>query len=315
MMMVLTHIIKCCLFVTVLWAITGCSKPSSDGFFYGAFDNKPKLIISSSSAIATSPYIVAQYSIEGVFEKVLYDSTFENVVPRSMVAIDPFTFLIATETTDSILRFSLFDGVSTFVSNSNFTGNIFEGARTSNGDIFVIEGNTVESFDASGARLGNPRIGTTIGGCVLNVARGMAVTASGLLVVGSQGNDDIQFYNVSNPAATACSVSNQSLGNVDPVSIVAHSDGGIYVAHSGGTDAVLRFNADGSGSSTSIYSNLTALNNPTAMVELPDGTLLVASDGTNNIIRIDTAGNLLNNPFIQDGFTAFVQSMIVLETP
>lgn len=311
----LFRIIKICLVIAIGLSVIACSKPSSDGIFYGALSNKPKLIISSSSAIATGPYIVAQYSVEGEFEKVLYDSTFANFVPRSLITVDPFTFYIATETVDSILRFSLFDGASAFVSNSNFTGNIFEGARTSNGDVFVIEGNFVESFDSAGARIGNPRIGTTIGSCVLNVARGMAVTQSGLLVVGSQGNDDIQFYNVSNPAATTCSASNQTLGNVDPVSIVAHSDGYIYVAHSGGTDAVLRFNADGTGSSTSVFTNLTVLNNPTAMVELPDGTLLVASDGTNNIVRIDTSGNVVQNPFIQDGFTLFVQSMIVLETP
>ncbi len=313
--MVLTRIINCCLVLVLVTGVVACSKPSSDGFFYGAFDNKPKLIISSSSVIATAPYHVAQYSTDGVFEKVLYDSTFQNVVPRSMVAIDPFSFLIATETVDSILRFSLFDGPSTFVSDSNFTGNIFEMARTDNGDIFVIEGNFVESFNSAGVRIGNPRIGTTVGSCTLAVARGMAVTASGLLVVGSQTNDDIQFYDVSNPAATTCSASNQTLGNVDPVAIVAHSDGYVYVAHSGGTDAILRFNGDGSGSSTSIFSNLTVINNPTAMMELPDGTLLVASDGTNNIVRIDTSGNVLNNPFIQNGFTSFVQSMIVLETP
>ncbi len=298
----------------ILSTVSACSKPSSDGFFYGAFDNKPKLIISSSSAVATSPYIVAQYSVDGVFEKVLYDSTFDNVVSRSLIPLDPFSFYIATETIDSILKFSLFNGVSTFVSNSNFAGNIFEGARAGNGDVFAIEGNFVESFDASGARIGNPRIGTTIGSCVLNVARGMAVTQSGLLVVGSQGNDDIQFYDVSNPANTTCSTSNQTLGNVDPISVVAHSDGSVYVA-TVQTDAILRFNGDGSGSSTSIFSTLAVINNPTAMVELPDGTLLVASDGTNNIVRIDTAGNVLNNPFIQDGFTSYVQSMIVLETP
>lgn len=232
-----------------------------------------------------------------------------------MALVDPFTLLLSTDTIDGILKYNMFTGLSTFVNNANLTGNIFESAVTANGDVFVIESNTIESFDSEGTRIGAPRIGTTIGTCTLNVARGMAVSSSGMLVVGSQGNDDIQFYNVSDRTATTCAVSNQTLGNVDPVSIVAHPDGFIYVAHSGGTDAVLRFNGDGSGSSTSVYSNTTVINNPTAMVALPDGTLLVASDATNNIVRIDTAGNVLNNPFIQNGFTAFVQNMIVTEVP
>lgn len=303
------------IFSTLLLIWAGCSKPSSDGFYYGSLGGKQKLIITSTTSATASPFLIVQYSLDGVFEKVLYDLTFENRVPRGLAMIDPFTFLISTDTVDGILQYSYFNGVSTWVANANLAGNIYNVAKTSNGDVFVIESNTIESFDSTGNRIGAPRIGTTIGGCTLSTARGMAVTANDILVVGSQANDDILFYDVSNPASTTCAAANGTLGNVDPIAIVAHPDGYVYVAHTGGTDAVLRFNGDGSGASTSVFSNLTVIANPTSMVALPDGTLLVASDTTNNIVRIDTAGNVLNNPFIQDGFTAYVYSMMIMDVP
>lgn len=301
---------------TIFALMLGCQGLSKEGFFHGSLGITQKIILASSAATTTSPYHIVQYSIDGVFEKVLYDSTFDNRTPRAMAMIDPFSFLIATDTVDGILLFDYLSGVNDWVTNSNFNGVIGEMVRASNGDVFAIEGTTIESFDANGLRIGNPRIAATIGSCAMTTAvRGMAINASGYLVVGSQGNDDILFYNISNPASTTCVTANNTLGNVDPVAIVAHSDGYVYVAHSGGTDAILRFNGDGSGSSTSVYTNTSVINNPNAMVELPDGTLLVASDATNNIVRIDTSGNVLNNPFISDGFTQFVQHMIVTEVP
>jgi len=294
----------------------GCQKSTIDGFFHGSFGMEQKIIIASSAATATAPYLIVQYSIDGAFEKVLYDMTFDNKVPRGTAMVDPFNFLIALDTVDGILNFNYLSGVTTWVSNANLNGTIGGIARASNGDVFVIETVNIESFDSNGSRIGNPRIATTVGSCVLNgTVKGMTLSSAGTLIVGSQGNDDILFYDVSNRASTTCLAANGTLGNVDPVAIVAHSDGFVYVAHTGGTDAILKFNGDGSGASTSVYSNLTVINNPTAMVELPDGTLLVASDATNNIVRIDTAGNVLNNPFIQDGFTSFVQSIMITEVP
>jgi hypothetical protein len=310
------NVINLCLATLSFVFVVSCGGLSPEGFFHGGLGLKQKLIIASSAATGTSPYLVVQYSLDGVFEKVLLDSTFDNRIPRGMAMIDPFNFLIATDTVDGILKYNFLDGVTAWVNNGNFTGVIGDMARAPNGDVFVIEGVTIESFDANGGRIGVPRIGTTIGGCVMQTTvRGLTMNSAGILIAGSLGNDDILFYDVSNPASTACVTANATLGNVDPVAIVAHSDGFVYVAHSGGTDAVLRFNGDGSGSSTSIYSSIAVINNPNAMIELPDGTLLVASDGTNNIVRIDTAGNVLNNPFIQDGFTSFVQSMMITEVP
>ncbi len=302
--------------IAAIAGIVSCKKADKGTFFYGALSTEQKIIISSSSTVTAAPFIVAQYSIDGIFEKVLFDSTFSSRILRSMAAITPFQFLISTDTVDGILKFDYFNGLSSFISNGNLTGNIYNLRRAKNGDVFVIETTAIESFDASGNRIGNPRIpNTAIGACqITTAARGLAINDAGTVIVGSQGNDDILFFDVSSPSATTCLAANGSLGNVDPIAIVAHSDGYVYVAHSGGTDAVVRFNGDGSGTASPVWTGLTT-SNPTAMAEMPDGSLIVALDGTNNIIRILTDGTVVASPFIQDGFTFYVQDIMISDSP
>ncbi|MGE4132025.1 MAG: hypothetical protein AB7F86_10345 [Bdellovibrionales bacterium] len=301
--------------VVAFFATLGCQSNGSEGFFYGSLGREPKLIVTSSTSVTASPFMLVQYSIDGVFEKVLYDSTFENRLLRSMAMIDPFNFLISTDTVDGILQYNVFNGISTFVASGSLSGNLFTLRRATNGDVFVIETTFIESFDSAGGRIGNPRINTTTGSCVMNgTVRGMDIDSSGTLIVASQGNDDLLFYDVSNPSSTTCVTANQTMGNIDPIGVVAHTDGSIYVATANGTDSIYRFNGDGSGSGTSIYT-MAAATNPTAMIQMPDGSLLIANDGNNNIIKIDTSGNVVAYPFIQDGFTLYVQDMMILEAP
>lgn len=308
---------KSLVLIIISLSSSSCQKVGSDKIFYGSLGLEKKLVITTSSTISGAPFLLLQYDLNGHFEKILYDSTSENRVLKGIAVLDPFQFLISTDTSDGIIKYDVFSGVSQFVSNGNLTGNIFNiRQKKSTGEFFVIETSTIESFDKNGQRVGAPRINNTaIGSCLLSGAiRGMDFTAEGILVVASQGNDDILFYDVSDPNSTQCINANQTLGNVDPVSIVAHSNGYVYIAHASATDSVLRINGDGSGTATPVWVGTTGTN-PTAMIELPDGTLLVANDGTNNIIRIDAEGNVLNAPFIQDGFTSYVHDMAIVEVP
>jgi hypothetical protein len=299
------------------FALFSCQNPAAESIFYGSLGLQQKLIVASSTSISGSPYIISQYALDGTFEKILYDATGDNKILRSMAPLDALNFFIATDTNDGILKYNMLSGASQFVSNGNLSGNIYNIRRKkSTGEIFVVESTGIESFDEHGNRLGNPRIGSTaIGSCQLNgTVRGMDFDSAGHLIVASQGNDDILFYDVSNPNDTLCLAANQTPGNVDPIAVVAHTDGSVYVANMSGTDSVVRINGDGSGSATDIWTGTTT-SNPTAMIEMPDGSLLVALDGTNRIIRIDTSGNVLNDPFIQDGFTSYVQDMMITEAP
>ncbi len=303
--------------LSIAIAILGCQDPGKGEFFYGTFGLEKKLIVATGGTLTASPFQLIQYSLTGEFEKVLYDSTVENRPMRGVAIIDPFSMLISTDTVDGILKYDVFDGISQFVGSGNLSGNIYNVRRKrSTGEIFVIESTAIESFDSAGNRIGNPRItNTAIGSCLLNGAvRGMDFNSAGYMIVGSQGNDDILMYDVSEPANTLCVAANQTMGNLDPISVLAHSNGTIYVATTNGTDSVLQFAGNLSGTGTAIWTGI-ATSQPSALVELPDGTILLAVDLTNNIIRMDTEGNILNEPFILDGFTTFVHDMAITEVP
>jgi glucose/arabinose dehydrogenase len=96
------------------------------------------------------------------------------------------------------------------------------------------------------------------------------------------------------------------------VAVLAHSDGFLYVATQG-DDRIYRFAGNGVGAGTVIFNNTGIISDPTALLEMPDGTILVASDATNSLVRITTAGALVGmTSFASDIFTNRVSDMIIL---
>lgn len=291
-------------------ALLSCSKDSG-AFYMGSLDiQNPKIIITSQVAGGQA---VVMYDINGNFMRVLHDYNAEGNSPRGIVPLSPVDFLISVEGKDFIARYSLITGMSSYIENANLVGNIFSAAKHDDHGLYVIETNVIEAFDlASGQRIGNPRIPATVGACTLSTPRGMTFNQDGLLIVTNTGNDDINVYDVSDPTEVTCVRANTTLGNVDPIAVVAHSDGFLYVAAT--DDNIYRFNGDGSGVGTSVFFDLTRINNPTAIAEMPDGTLLVASDATNSIVNIRTDGTVVTlTTFIQDSFTNLVGDIKILQ--
>lgn len=292
-----------------LLAGIACTKKEGEFFFGSLKGGEYRILISN---ITAGTLTVNLYDIEGKLIKILADFTADNLSPRGLAATDMFSFLVALDGTDQIKTIDLTGASSTYISNTNLNGNIYQMRRHPNGEILVIESNTIESFVESGTRVGNPRINTTIAPCVLNVPRGMDVLPSGEVVVVGTGNDDINIYNISTSTATCVRANTGFAGTVDPFAVLAHSDGNIYVATQG-NDSIYQFPSTGTGAGTVIFNTLAVINNPTALLEMPDGSILVASDGTNSIERIDTAGNRIGStPFIIDGFTGSISDMILL---
>jgi hypothetical protein len=270
-----------------------------------------RIVISTNIA---GQYALVMYSIDGEFIQVLHDYIPENLIPRGLVAMDSTNFLVATAGVTQIQNFNLLDGITPYVMSVDLTGNnIFQMRRHPTLGTFVIEGNNIESFNDDGNRIGAPRIPASVGACTLSVPRGMAFTASGLLAIVNTTNDDLNLYDVTDPLSPVCMVANTSFGNADPVAVLAHSDGFLYVATQG-DDRIYRFAGNGVGAPTVIFSNTGIILDPTALLEMPDGTILVASDGTNSIVHITTSGALVgvSNNFISDTFTNSVSDMIIL---
>lgn len=293
--------------------LSSCSSDTSEFYYANLGLGTPKIIVASNVA---GEYALAMYDTDGNLLRVLADYNPANTAPRGLMALNEFEFLVAYDGTnvDGIKSFSLIDGEDTFVTDTNLNGNIFQMRRHETHGTFVIETNVIESFDDLGQRISAPRIGTTIGSCTLATPRGMTFNADGNLVVVGTGNDDILVYDVTDPANTTCVRANTTFaGAVDPVAVLAHSDGFLYVATQG-DDRIYRFNGDGSGTATVVFNNILFVSNPTALVEMPDGSLLVASDGTNTLVNISTSGVLIGtNYLVSDVYTNSISDMIILQ--
>lgn len=255
------------------------------------------------------------YDINGNFMRIVHDYNFEGNTPRGIVPISPIEFLISVEGNDHVDHYSFATGLTSFVENISLTGNIYNAAKHDTYGLYVIESNFIEAFDLrTGERIGNPRIpATAVGACTLNVPRAITFNQLGQLVVTNTGNDDINIYDVSQPTAVTCVRANTTFGNVDPMAVVAHSDGFLYIGTQG-DDRIYRMNGDGTGGVTVVFDDITVINNPSAIAEMPDGTLLVASDGTNSIVNIRTNGTVVTmTNFIQDSFTNSVGDIKILQ--
>lgn len=292
--------------------------PQGEGINYLAAGlNETRIYIVNAQTTAPTSYTVTVYDDKGNFKGLLADYTRIGAPIRGITFLDPSHFLISLENIDRIDKLSVFGTTSIFGIDAQFNGTIFDLERASDGNVYVIEGNTIEKFDANGVRYGitaTPYINTTIGTCVLNIPRQLAFNSAGQLLVTNTGNDRINIYNVNGATAGTCASFNTAGGAVDPIGILAHSDGNFYVGNSlAANSQIVRYDPTVTGAPTVIFNtNATIISTPTALAELPDGTILVASDGTDAVVRIDTSGNVLNNPFIKSTYTGSIVDILVV---
>lgn len=280
--------------------------------------SEARIYVVNSQVTAPTSYTVTVYNESGKLLATLADYTRIGAPIRGITAVDPFNFLISLENIDRIDHLSALGKTSTFAVDALFNGTIYDLERSPQGDVYVIETNTIEKFNSQGVRVGitaTPYINTTIGACVLNTPRQMAFNAdTGALLVTNTGNDRINIYNVSSPTSATCSSTNTSGGANDPVPILAHTDGNFYVGnYLTANSQIVRYNSTVVGAPTTVFAtNASVILNPTALAELSDGSILVASDGTDAIVRISTTGVVLDNPFIKNTYTGSVTDILVV---
>jgi hypothetical protein len=294
----------------VLIAFIACSNPKGE-FFYGTLGlGDKKILISTSNAGALT---VVMYDLDGHFVDVVADFTYTNDTPKGIAPFDAFNFMVLLDGADRLQKVSLKGEAEQDYTDPGLTGTLFQMAYDGVSErYFAIEGNFIESFSKSGLRAGNPLITTTTGACVLSTSRGLFATEDGRLLAVGTGNDRLSIYDVSRTTPT-CISTNTGLGAIDPVGVMQHSNGSIYIADQV-NDRISTLPSDGTGSLTTVWdTNLTVISNPTALLELPDGTILVASDLTNSIERITADGTRVGaTPFIKDAFTGAVTQMMLI---
>lgn len=255
---------------------------------------------------------VVVYQADGALYSLVKNFRTDLGTPRGLGAITPTEILVSLDNTDRVHRLGWAgDSVGTdeIFTTSGLGGAIYDMEADSLGNVYVLESNRIERYDSTGAQVGNPYISATLGSCSLNSPRGMHLTSNNQLIVTDYNNDVILIYDVSTLTAS-CVSSNGTVLN--PYGIILHSDGFLYFTNFS-DDQVWRANGDGSGGAVLTTATTTQLNNPSAIVELPNGNLAVASSATDAVWEIDTSGNFVSSsPLILDPLSLNITDMMVV---
>lgn len=303
------------LVATVQGTVSGCSA-DSDGFYFGALGlNEGRILVVNSQA-APAQYTVTMYSLTGEFLGVVADTSKDNVIIRGLANYNGLKLMMAQDTPDQLSLLDLFSGeITNFGVNVQLNGNIFDVAAGGNDRFYVTEGNTIEMFEGSqripvsGA---TPYVNTTLATCVLNVPQGLSMTTNGRLVAVSNGNDRVNVYTVTGASTAACFTGYAGFaGTVNPLDAVGHSNGNIYITGNG-SDIIYSSPDTNPLVPTQIFLNTGIIDNPTAIAEMPNGNLIVASDVTDSIVEITTTGAVVKTALIKDGFTSNVIDILVI---
>ena len=264
---------------------------------------------------------LAIYDINGNFIQRLRDYNVWSDVPRNVLAVDYKKFLVVVDGVDRIEEFDLTTGPRTWAANAQYGGAATLGdvAKDSAGSYYAIETttNTIEKFDASGNRQplsgATPFIATILGSCTLSGASNLTVIPNGYLAVVSSTNARVNYYDISTATAScASSVTGAPYAAAGPKGILAHSNGKIYVGLNT-SNTIVELDQLSLASTTIWAANTSVIQTVAGFAEMPDGTILVASQVTSSIERITTAGvRVGTTPFIKDAYTAAVNSVIVL---
>lgn len=256
--------------------------------------------------------VVAKYDLDNTNLIGIYLTDFrsEGDTPRGLAAFDEHSFLVTGEGSDSIYKIGLDGAKSIFHVSNNLTGNLFDITPGPLNLFYIIETNNIEVLDTTGARASSSVIATTTGSCTLNTPRMMDVTANNeLLVVNTGGTGQLLFYNVSSTTPTC--IRAVAVGNT-PVGLLAHSNGKIYVGTQN-NDRIVRLDSNGSNMTTVWDTNTSLISDPSAIREMPNGDLLVASSATNTVERITTSGTRVGSvPFIRDALSLTITDMIIV---
>lgn len=314
---------------TVLFSTVSCSSPKGT-LFYGVLGKGSAAVILASSKTSSNAgtNAVVAYGTDGLFQQQLADLTTPNQKPKGIAQLDAFNLIVGLDGAVKILaKTSLLGGYSTFASGSTFTAPVGEVARyTGSGGTatFNIQGNTIDAFNDGGGRIGataSPVIATTTGSCVLNSPKGLFVdNDNNRLFVTNSGSAGLLVYDISDPAAPTCQSTNSTLGAISPTGVIKHSNGFLYIVSAVSPAVSVKLFAlagDGSGSATAVYTDIsgTVLNLSTAIAELPDGSVLIANNGTGQVDRFQVNGlsaATLVGTFVKDAFTTYITKIFVV---
>jgi hypothetical protein len=294
--------------VGVVAGLLACEKKKG-AFFAGALGlYEDRVIIASQLATALT---VASYDMDGNLVAILADYYGENNGPRGLALFDSMNLLLSLEGNDRIDVVYLGGGTGPYIASSFLTGTIGKLVRhPTSENIFVVENtNSIERFELGGQRIpqtGNAFVSGAIAPCAAPASlRAMLVNTNGELLAVQSGATGAFRYTIGPTVASACATATAS-SNVND--IISHSNGNLYYV--GTNSQVYRASQTLTGS-TSIFNSVATIGTPTALAELPNGDLIIASDATDSLEVISTSG-VYRGSFAKDTNTQQVHSIFVM---
>lgn len=286
-----------------------CQKTKGEFFAAALGLDKDRILVASQLATTLN---VTSYDLDGNFLGILADYQAEVNGPRGLVLFDELHALLSLEGDDRLDLINYGGGYSNFLQGSLLTGAIGKMTKNPSGtEIYIIEAtNTIERFSLTGERIpvtGNAFVTGALAPCAAPASlRTIVFNNAGRLIALQSGAATGFIYTVGNTTASACTAIAALPTNVNDV--INHSDGNLYWV--GTNSQVYRASQTMTGS-TSIFNNTATINTPTAIAELPNGDLLIASDTTDSLEVISTTG-VYRGTFHKGTNTQQVHSLLVV---
>lgn len=281
----------------------------------GAFLQMPEALRSEAYLVVASGdnnhASVTLFTLEGQYINRLIDFLDIGGLPRGLAILDPTQLIVASEYVDSLYTVNLSGERDGFYVGNLYAGNIYDIAKDSKNNVYAVESNAIEKFDPDGNRIGNPYQSGNLGICQINGPRNIFVSSDDrLFIANSGGSDQVSVLDVSGDSPTC--VTSLALGN-NPYGIIQHTNGYVYVSTQG-DDQIWRLNEDLSNPTVIWSTDLTVLRDPSAIVEMPDGTIAVASSYTDSIELFTPEGERVQtSPFLKTPDTLNITDMLIWE--
>lgn len=248
---------------------------------------------------ATGPGLVALFSPQGQFVRVVHDYFSTSEFPTGSAFVPPDKLIVGVDGSDRMDLWNLTTTALQFpVTNANLLSNttpLRQVARDPvDGSVYIVESNpnTIEKFtvnaDGSYSRAGNPFIPTTVGSCVLSSPWGLTVIPSSQRVVVLSSAGRLSTYDKDGNCLQHLTAAPLNAGT--PVGVAYHSPSNKLIVAFAATHALWSMDQDGS-NAAQIFLNASIISTPRGIAADRDGYLYVTSSGTDTVEKLYYSGS------------------------
>lgn len=290
-------------------------------------------------AMGTPSNTIARYYADGTFDRLVIDyATSPGDTPVSMISYSATHLLVLVENAsgrriDIVAKDG--SGSSTFLTNSTAMNAVVRNlVGTSDGGFLVSKSSAIEKFSSAKARVtmgANPYVSAPAAPCATTatlIPRMVVGPSDNIFYVHAAASPNNRIGIISSTgyaAAGNCLASTAGPSATHlPSAMLYHSSGKLFVGFGNNVGPIHQIyeytvTATSIGGATQVFNNTSVLQGPSAMTEMPDGSVLIANAATafGNIERYTYDGSTLtrvgNTPYIPASiYTKSVSAILAL---